>query len=882
MNTAIEILSADENAYATVFPAYNKVYDGCYLKSWEDVLQRLEKPVLLDINVEEYKKLKEKDAKTALTLKFKAGGYDAGPCPLVKSLKDGSVKPCRASGVPKPNKYSFIVLDADGPKDGVLDNDFDNKLNNLLKKYTYYSHATISSTKEKKKRRILIPLQKPCTADEREAVIRFIANEVGIDNVDKASTHTKQLMCFPVHVKDGDNYHYYNDVNNLMDAVEWLNNNYPDWRNVETQPKWPNETKVKTNKISNKTKDIAVESGVWCPVYDKNKIHNAYNNTYRISDVLTKSGKYKQESATRWSHTYDDSINGIQVTNDAILFSHYGTDVLSVGSVLDAYETAIILTYGSLEKENWQRMLVEASNDNNVRKTMVNSVVNELPPDAETWQVLYDSTEEGIAKRCLAYFPHKVRNGKWWRYSNGIYTQVSDAAMLPDVLQMLRIASALQPDDENINYMVGRKTSAHNILNLWFGYASQQEVHSELWENHAWYLHFTDCVVDLEAWCKGENYKLKHSPDMLLTQSVGYAWQDVENVDSKAMNEVITNLETYLPDEQLRDYFQRAVGRALTATACTEDKCIWMLSAKFGVDGGNGKSTILAAIQGALGGEDNTSYYYNMKGKYLYYSSKDRDAESPSPELSSMRDRRFVNFTEYNGIRTLDSEKYKNYTSAGFINARRLHSNADNFRAKCCCYIDCNGMPGLQKKENAILRRTRVVPFEAELDGDRSIKNRWLTDHNIHVAMLCWLMLGLKSWYDNGQKLDGKIDRDETIPQQVFFQTMSWINSFDSPMDFFDDFYEVTNNDDDYLIGEDCYKTYAEQVYDKGATAHAFRREEEQWLRAHGITRKAKRPVNDYGLRRMCYIGVRLIGTFESTRPTYGKYNHIQEVKKNA
>ena len=413
--------------------------------------------------------------------------------------------------------------------------------------------------------------------------------------------------------------------------------------------------------------------------------------------------------------------------------------------------------------------------------------------------------------------------------------------------------------------MVGKANTARNILKIWAGIAPTVE--SEEWENKPWLLHFNDCVVDLMAFCDGKPCELPHDPNMLLMESTGHNWEDIKNVDPKALNEVIKNMELYLPNEELRNYFQRAMGRCLTTDAAAEDKCMWLM----GPEGGNGKSTILGAVKNALG-----SYYYDMQGKYLYYSSRDRDAEAPSPELAGMRNKRFVNFCEYNSIRTLDPEKYKNYTSAGFIKARRLNSNSDEFRAKCICVVDCNGMPGLQRKENAILRRTRVIPFNAKLDGDQTIKNRWCHDKKIGYAMMFWLLLGLKSWYSNGCKLDTGL---KETPHDVYVETMAWINSFDDPDEFFEDYYQITGNEKDYIIADEAWEVYVSQIYDKGASRHMFRQAEERWLRSHGITRKAKRVVNNDYVRRMCYVGVKLIN--ENNHSSSGKFNHIEEVTVN-
>ena len=853
-----EIMQAG-TGYVTVFPSFNAVFDGFYLQSFKDVLDKLEKPLQLDITSDDLKKLKDTDAKQALSIKFKNGGYECGASVLVKDLKTGDIKPSRATGTPKLKSYNMVVLDADGPKDGKLDANFDEKLHDVLGEYEYYAHSTISSTEQNKRRRIIIPLASPVTADVREATIRFIADKLGMQNVDKASKNTRQMMCFPVYTKDGEKYAYHN-TGKLMNATEWLP---AGWEDVSNWPKWADENKIKCNKTSgNPKKRLDVEQGEWIPCWDKNKLHYAYNCTYRISDVLKESGKYTQENKNRWSHTYDNAKGGIQVTNDSWLYSHYGNDCLSTGTPLDAYEAAIVLKFGSLDKDNWKKMISEVSRDEKVKNSMINMLDIDLPEDAESWAMMFDlSTEEGIAQVCMQMFPHKIRNGKWFRYSNGIYKEVKDVAMLQDVLQAIRVCSSLSPDNEALQGMVGKATNAKNVLQLWKSLATNNENKHDAWENKAWYLHFTDTIIDLKAWCEGRPFKVPFSPDYLLTQSCGYPFADVENVKPEAMDEFMKAMDLYLPDEDIRNYFQMAVGRSLTSVSASEDKCIWMLSGATGKDGGNGKSTLLGAIKGALGGDADSSYYYEIPGKYLYYNMHDSSsAETPTPMLAGARDRRFVNFFEYNGEKMLDGEKYKNYTSSGYIRARKLNSDSDSFRAKFCAFIDCNKLASLQKKEHAILRRTRVVPFDAELKAKGNIKERFLSNHDLHVACMVWMLLGLKMYFANGMQIDEDI-YDKSIPKAVFRSVMEWYDSFDSPSDFFDERYIIDNNSDSFLVFEECFKEYQEQIFYRGATASSFRQAEARWLREHGLGERQKKFIPRLNVRRQVYVGVYLSGT---------------------
>ena len=292
----IEVLEPGK-AFATMFPSYNKVYDGSYIRDWPAMLERLQKPIKLDMSASDWQKLKMADGKKALAYKFKNGGYDAGACPLARDVETKEIKPCRATGVPRPSVYNAIAIDADGPKGGRLDVDFDKKVIEALKDYEFVMHATISSTKDAPRRRIVIPLEEPVTLDVREAFIRYFGNIVGIVNFDEACTHPKQMMCFPVFVSDEYLFH---NTGKMLNVKNWLP---VGWEHMENWPVWPGKKDVK-RRHANCGRKIYEETGEWQPVHDKNKVHSAFNATYRVSDILKKSGKYEQTGNCRWSqHT---------------------------------------------------------------------------------------------------------------------------------------------------------------------------------------------------------------------------------------------------------------------------------------------------------------------------------------------------------------------------------------------------------------------------------------------------------------------------------------------------------------------------------------------------------------------------------------------------
>ena len=855
---------------ATYFPSYNTSYQGVAIETWADMLKKLQNPLKLDMNREKFLYLKDESPKTALRIKFRNGAYDCGECPTVKNPTTGEMCLSRAKGVPHPDRYGVIAIDADGEKGKGVTTLFDESINNILADYTFFSHATITSASDCRKRRIVIPLAEPVSINTRAAFVRYLARLVGQENIDPATTRNKQLMVFPVLLSDGDDYSYYNDKNNFLNVEAWLNENAPNWQDVRDWPRWGSDKDVKNEfALTRKRQRKEYPPEEFVPVQSDNRLRNAFNKTYKISELLEKSEKYVNEGGGRFSHTYDSSKCGIEVINDGIVRCYYAEDPLQQNCELDAFQVYIILKYGSIDdKANWARAYSVIANDERVTDTLRHELPVDLPDDADTWATIYDATEEGVAKRCMAFYPHRICNGAWMRYDNGIYTETKKEFMLPYAMDMVRIAAALQPDSDFFTKIIGQNTAGKNILSQWTGLAGCRQVSNADFETRPNLLHFTDGVLDLDAWVEGKkDFLLEHSPDYMMTQSTGYAWNDVEHCDSAVLQEITETLNFFLPDPDTRLYFLMAVGRALTTRAASEDICVWLLG-----EGGNGKSTILDCIKNAFG-----SYYYNLTAQVLYKNKNDNNGESPSPLLAGAENRRVVAFEEFSRSRTLNAEKYKNYTSGGHLQARKLYANAGSFTAKNICLIDTNGMPGVDIMDKAVKRRTRVIPFKVNVvEKDLTVKDRFGKDRRYAAAMMKILLEGYRYWCMRGGRLDTANLENNIVgdlPEAVAAETLGWFASFDDPAEFFTDYLVITNNEKDYIVNQEVYSTYCEQVSGKGMTSYQFYQELDRFLRKNDLGDKKKRDIGN-GVRRQCYVGVKLVATSDGAFVNNGQWSY--------
>lgn len=150
--------------------------------------------------------------------------------------------------------------------------------------------------------------------------------------------------------------------------------------------------------------------------------------------------------------------------------------------------------------------------------------------------------------------------------------------------------------------------------------------------------------------------------------------------------------------------------------------------------------------------------------------------------------------------------------------------------------IDANGLPGVDRMDDAIMRRTRIIPFPVKLSGDGSIKRKWMDNHDIHCAAMAWLLKGYMLWMQDG-------GLDANTPDAVWQETHNWFDAFDNPETFFEDYIEITNNEDDFIILSEVQEAYRQQLIGKGCTTYQLNMELQKWLRANGLGNQRKKTL---------------------------------------
>lgn len=308
------IISAAGSRKATSWPQQN-IY-------WSELIDRLKTPVRSTETLQEYLKLsksKQDDLKDV-------GGFVAGS---LRGNKRGSNTVIGRD---------IVTLDLDNIPSGETQNTL-LKIDALGCGYAVYS--TRKHEPVKPRLRVLLPLNRTCTADEYEPIARKIASIIGIELCDPTTFQASRLMYWPSCCVDSQYVYQYGDKPFLdADGILYL---YSDWRNIAEWPQVPGAPQAQV-KFASKQSDPTDKSGVvgaFCRIYDIYKaidtfIPDAYT-TCDVDDRLTYTGG----STTAGAIVYD---------NGKFLYSHHATDPAG-GKLCNAFDLIRLHLFGELDED---------------------------------------------------------------------------------------------------------------------------------------------------------------------------------------------------------------------------------------------------------------------------------------------------------------------------------------------------------------------------------------------------------------------------------------------------------------------------------------------------------------------------------------------------
>jgi len=286
--------------------------------TWSTLLAKLESPVVTAETYSEYMAL----SKTKQDQIKDVGGFVGG------SLKNGRRK---AESV---IARQLVALDADFAP-GTLIEDLEIEWGFGYAYYTTHKHCP-----DHPRLRLLIPLDRPVTPDEYEAIARKIAADTGIDYFDDTTYQPSRLMYWPSVARDGEYlFDYYDQRWLSADKVLAM---YEDWTDISF---WPESSRAKERR-----KKTADKQGDPC---EKTGLIGAFCRTYSIEDAIDRflSDVYTPCAMQgRYTYTEGSTAAGLVLYDDKFAYSNHATDPAG-GRLCNAFDLVRIHKFGRSDED---------------------------------------------------------------------------------------------------------------------------------------------------------------------------------------------------------------------------------------------------------------------------------------------------------------------------------------------------------------------------------------------------------------------------------------------------------------------------------------------------------------------------------------------------
>ena len=284
--------------------------------TWSELVSKLAEPTVTNETAAEYDKMSKADQGQ----KKDVGGFVGGYIPKNGRRVRGAVK----------ERY-LITLDADNPgEDFIVDLDME------LGGMEYVLYSTHSHTADNPRYRVIIPVDRPMTPDEYQAVSRRIADNIGIEFFDQSTHQAERLMYWPSHPKDVE-YVYQHSEGSLVSVDTYLST-YRDWRDTSLWPTSEKESQIRL--------DAAKKQG---NPLEKKGLIGAFCRSYSITEAIHKFLPEVYEPTAvedRYTYVAGSSVGGLVIyDNDTFAYSNHATDPIS-GKLVNAFDLVRIHLFG--------------------------------------------------------------------------------------------------------------------------------------------------------------------------------------------------------------------------------------------------------------------------------------------------------------------------------------------------------------------------------------------------------------------------------------------------------------------------------------------------------------------------------------------------------
>lgn len=204
-------------------------------------------------------------------------------------------------------------------------------------------------------------------------------------------------------------------------------------------------------------------------------------------------------------------------------------------------------------------------------------------------------------------------------------------------------------------------------------------------------------------------------------------------------------LTEVLPDPNLRQYVQRAMGYTLLGDA--DRRAMFLL---YGPSG-TGKSQFIEALARVFGDFATTAAATTFRKKH--------GNSSANNDLHGLKGRRLISSSETSETSELDEELIKRFTGRDSITSRDLYEKYQTWVPEGAVWLSTNFLPKLSSDDNAVWLRVKAIEFAqvfVNTDQDRPNIGVEIADAEA-AGILNWLLAGIQLYRQFGLEEPEKV-----------------------------------------------------------------------------------------------------------------------------
>ena len=353
--------------------------------TWQEFLKKVKTTYYTSETMAEYRKLPKARQDEIKDI----GGFVGG------RLKDGR----------RRNGYvvnrSMLTLDMDYAREDIWEQI------KMFYSFACCVYSTHKHTRDNPRLRLIIPLLRPVSADEYQAVARKVAEDIGIEQFDDTTYEATRLMYWPSTSSDGEYVFEYQEG-------EWLDpdqvlSRYDDWKDTSSWPVSSRQRNILKRTVEKQADPVEKEGviGAFCRTYTIEAAIEAYlPDVYEPCDSIP----------ARYSYIPADSTAGVVVYDSRFAYSHHSSDPVC-GRLCNAFDLVRIHLFGDLDDKagegtppvklpSFKAMQDTALNDAAVKRQLSKERIQEANTefDVEDWQTALEINRKGQVTDTLSNF----------------------------------------------------------------------------------------------------------------------------------------------------------------------------------------------------------------------------------------------------------------------------------------------------------------------------------------------------------------------------------------------------------------------------------------------------------------------------------------------